>query len=75
MADVSYPNGIQFRVGALEKRVDKIEELEPAVQSERIKNLTAEVRAMKRALYTFGFSILTGVVGFSFTVFALLGHH
>ena len=67
--------GIPFRVGALERRVDKLEELEPAVVANEVQNLARDVRALKFAFYTFTFGVVGSAIVFAFTVFALLGGH
>lgn len=75
-------NGLSTRVGFLERRVDKLENLEPAVVAERVKGVADEIRdlrgefkAVKRALYAFAISVSLGAIGFAFTVFSLLGRH
>jgi hypothetical protein len=60
------------RVGQLEQRDDKYD---PAVMDERVKTLSEDFRALKKAFYTFAFSIVGSAVVFAFTVFALLGRH
>lgn len=77
MALVTEPasNGFLWRVGSLERRVDKLEELEPAVMAERVNALSKEVQALKKAFYTFAASVAGSAVLFAFTVFGLLGHH
>jgi hypothetical protein len=63
---------IHRRVGQLEARDEKYD---PAVMDERLKLLSQDVRALKRAFYTFAFSVVGSAVVFAFTVFALLGRH
>jgi hypothetical protein len=60
------------RIGQLEQRDDKYD---PAVMDERVKTLSEDFRALKKAFYTFAFSIVGSAVVFAFTVFALLGRH
>lgn len=60
------------RVGSLEQRDEKYD---PAVRDERLNALSQDVRALKRAFYTFAFSVVGSAVVFAFTVFALLGRH
>ncbi len=75
MAASEYGNGLPWRVTQIERRVDKLESLEPAVLAERVHNLGADVRALKRAFYTFAIAAVLSSVSFAFTVFALLGKH
>ena len=75
MAEMDSQNGLAYRLNWLERRVERIEELEPAVMADRLKTLAAEFSALKRALYTFAFSVLAGVIVFAFTAFSLFGHH
>lgn len=60
------------RVGHLEARDEKYD---PAVMKVQIRGLSDDVRALKRAFYTFAFSVVGSAVVFAFTVFALLGRH
>jgi hypothetical protein len=59
----------------LARRVERIEKLEPAVMAEKITALSEDVRMLKRAFYTFAFSVVGSAIVFAFTVFALLGRH
>lgn len=59
----------------LSRRVDRLEALEPAVLAERVKALAEEVHALKRAFYTFTFSVVCSAIVLAFTTFALLGKH
>jgi len=60
------------RVGQLEQRDEKYD---PAVTAIQVQSLREDVRALKRAFYTFAFSVVGSSVVFAFTVFALLGRH
>lgn len=59
----------------LARRVDRLENLEPAVVAQQVKDLADDMRALKKAFYTFAFSVAASSVLFAFTVFALLGRH
>lgn len=60
------------RVRIVEARDDKYD---PAVMDVKLTNLAQDVRALKRAFYTFAFSVVGSAVLFAFSVFALLGKH
>jgi len=60
------------RVGDIERRDEKYD---PAVTAIQVKTLSEDVRALKKAFYTFAFSVVGSSVVFAFTVFALLGRH
>lgn len=76
MGAVDHPsNGVAFRLASLERRVDDLEELRPAVLAERVSNLSTDVQALKRAFYTFAVGTVGSSIVFAFTVFALLGRH
>lgn len=75
MSESSYSNGIPWWAKDLGRRVDRLEALEPAVMAERVSSLSDDVRALKRAFYTFAFSAVGAAIVFAFTVFALLGRH
>jgi len=62
-----------YRIGELERRVEHLFSLEPAVLANEVKNLAADVRGLRRAFYTFAFGVVGSAVVFAFTVFALLG--
>jgi hypothetical protein len=68
-------NGILWRLNDLTRRVQKIEDLKPEILAYEVAELRKDVIAMKRAFYTFAFSVVTGSILFAFTVFALLGKH
>lgn len=61
-----------YRLRAIESRLDKIEATKPDVMASQIEGLSEEVRGLRRALYTFGLSVVAGAIVFSFTVFELL---
>ncbi len=73
MGDVA--NGIPWWGRQLERRLDRLEELEPAVIASRVNDLADDVRALKRAFYTFAFAVVSSSILFAFTVFALIGKH
>lgn len=66
-------NGMPYWGRALERRIEVIERIEPAVLAEQVRNLTDDVRSLKRAFYAFAFSVVGSSIVFAFTVFALLG--
>lgn len=68
-------NGIPYWGREIGRRLEKIERLEPAVMAERISALSDDVKALKRAFYTFAFSAVGAAIIFAFSVFALLGRH
>lgn len=74
MTDVA-TNNIPYWGRELARRVDALEELKPAVLAERVANLSEDVKALKRAFYTFAIGAVGSSIGFAFTVFALLGRH
>ena len=72
MSDVPNGNTLHYRVGAIERRIDQLERLEPAVMAERIhhhtrefEELRDEMRALKRSLYTFAFTIAASAIVFA----------
>lgn len=72
--DVDVP-GIPWWGRNLERRLERLEQLEPAVLAERVHLLADDVKSLKRAFYTFAFSVVASSILFAFTVFALIGHH
>lgn len=62
MTEQPYENGLKYRVGALEKRIDKIEDLEPAVLAERISYLSKQVKGLQTAFYTLAASAIVGAL-------------
>jgi hypothetical protein len=74
--DVSVAEGgIPWWGRLLTRRIEKLEDLQPAVLAERVDNLSEDVRALKRAFYTFAISAVASSITFAFAVFALLGRH
>lgn len=61
-----------YRLRAIERRLEMIEATKPDVMASQIEGLSEEVRGLRRALYTFGFSVVAGAIVFSFSVFELL---
>lgn len=68
-------NGVRWDIRDLVRRVKKIEDLKPEVMSYELTELRKDVNSLKRAFYTFSFSVVGSAVVFAFTVFALLGRH
>jgi hypothetical protein len=70
---------IAYRYRDLHRRVRNLEardeKYDPAVTAVQVQSLREDVRALKRAFYTFAFSVVGSAIVFSFTVFALLGKH
>lgn len=75
MSEAAANGGTGFRLSSLERRVDRLENYDPGALAERVTNLSDDVRALKRAFYTFAAGAVTSSVVFAFTVFALLGKH
>ena len=73
------PEWLAYRYRDLHRRVRSIEardeKYDPAVMDIQLKSLVQDVRALKKAFYTFAFSVVGSSVVFAFTVFALLGKH
>lgn len=74
-ADDTPRNGVGWRLADLDRRMKRIEELKPEVMAFEVKETRDDVRALKRAFYTFAFSVVASTILFAFTVFALLGRH
>ena len=70
---------IAYRYRDLHRRVRDLEardeKYEPAVMQERLNAVSSDVKALKKAFYTFAFSVVGSAVLFAFTVFTLLGKH
>lgn len=73
-------NGFAYRLSAIERRIERIESLEPAVVKAQMGDLKDDVfelredmRAVKRALYGLAISIAGGSALFAFTAFQLWG--
>lgn len=73
--DAAPTNGVRFRLHIIESRLKRIEDLKPEVMAYEISETRNEVRALKRAFYTFAFSVVGSSILFAFTVFALIGKH
>ena len=78
MTDEPGNGTVTYRLHSIEQRVLRLESLEPAVQAERIQvhaqqfeELREEIKSLKRALYTFAFSVATGAVVFAIGVMQL----
>jgi hypothetical protein len=68
------PTGIKWDVNELKRwRHDDIDPLKLPVMAYELTELRRDVQAMKRAFYTFAFSVVLAAVTFAFSVFALLG--
>lgn len=70
---------VAWRYRDLHRRVNQLEardeKYDPAVAALQVKTLSDDFRALKRAFYTFAFSVVGSAILFAFTVFALLGKH
>lgn len=64
--------GANYRMDSLERRVAVIEATKPEVMAATLIILADEVHGLRRALYTFGLSVVAGAVVFAFSVFELL---
>jgi hypothetical protein len=69
-----------WRVGNLERRVEYLYNLEPAVMAAEVKGLREEMRdvidelrGVRKALIGFGLSIAAGAIVFAFTAFQIWG--
>lgn len=69
------PEGIRYAVSSLLAHRRRMEELDLPVAIFEMRELKEDVRSLKRAFYTFAFSVVGSAVLFAFTVFALLGKH
>lgn len=72
-------NGVAWRLHSLEQRMLRLESLEPSVIAERVnthteefKDLREDIRSLRRALYTFSFSIAGAAVVFGIGVLQLV---
>jgi hypothetical protein len=74
MPDETNGRRTAWMVENLDKRVGRLEQFEPAVMSQQLRDLDRDVTSLKRAFYTFAFGVVGSAVMFAFTVFALLGH-
>lgn len=66
-------NGVPYWGRDLARRIDHIEQYEPAVMASELKNLREELQSLRRAFYTFAFGVVASSIVFAFSVFALLG--
>lgn len=66
-------NGIQWRLAALERFRERLEEMKLDAQIERIDQLHEDMRRLRTALLTFGFSVLAAAIIFALAVFRILG--
>lgn len=70
---------VAYRYRDLHRRVRNLEasdeKYDPAVMDVKLTTLSQDVRALKRAFYTFAFAVVGSSIVFAFTVFALLGRH
>lgn len=72
-------NGVAWRLRAIEQRLARLEEHEPAVIAERVEQLTrelaairAEAVALRRSLYAFALSVTGSAIAFGVGVMALV---
>jgi uncharacterized membrane protein (DUF106 family) len=66
-------NGTEWRLRTLENHQRRMEELKLDAQIEKIDQLQEDMRRLRTALLTFGFSILAAAVIFALAVFRILG--
>ncbi len=57
------------------RRLDAIEATKPETMASEVRALHDDVNSLKRAFYTFAFSVAGSAIVFAFTIFALLGKH
>lgn len=69
-ADGAY---LPYRVRELERRLDRVDDLKLDVLAERVVEMREDVQSLRRAFYTFAFSVVGSAIVFAFTVFGLLG--
>lgn len=71
------PEVLRYRLKELERRLGDLEAEKGAhnlgVFETRLDILTDDVKALRRAFYTFAFAVVGSSVVFAFSVFALLG--
>lgn len=53
---------LKWEVENLIKRVERLEQHEPAVMKETLKNMADDVSSLKKAFYTFAFSVVGSVL-------------
>lgn len=75
-----FSDGVERRLTAIEvshadtvRRIEAIEQTQPQVTVSHLAELAEDVKSLKRAFYTFGFSIIAASIAFAFAVFELLG--
>ena len=80
MSDVP-ANGISWRLGSLETRVQRLEDLDPSVVRQQVKDVTQDVRdlrddfkAVKQALYTAALTFAGGAILIAVTAWQITGH-
>lgn len=69
------PDGMKYAVQSLLSHKRRVDDLNLPVVIFEMRELKEDVRALRRAFYTFAFSVVGSAVLFAFTVFALLGKH
>lgn len=67
------PEYTTYRITELERRLNKIDALQLEVIAERVKEMREEVHGLRRAFYTFAFSVVGSAVIFALT-FSFIGH-
>lgn len=72
-------SSVDWRLRSLEARVSRLESVNPEVIVERVRNISrdleevsGEVRALKRALYTFALSISLSAIAFAVAVLQII---
>ncbi len=76
MESTREPNGVTLeRFRGVWERLSRIEATRPETMAQQLKDLVDDVRALKKAFYTFAFAVVGSSILFAFTVFALLGKH
>lgn len=77
LANDGPPEVLRYRLREMERRLGELERETGAhnlgVFETRLDILTDDVKALRRAFYTFAFAVVGSSIVFAFTVFALLG--
>lgn len=63
-----------YRLKEIERRLERIEAVKPDVIAAEIVHLSEEVHSLKRAFYSFAFSVVASALLFAATAFQVIGH-
>ena len=74
-------NGVSWRLGSLEHRVQRLEDLDPSVVRQQVQDVVQDVRdlrddfkAVKTALYTAALTFAGGAILIAVTAWQIAGH-